>query len=258
MITSPAGGRGYKARWQRPLREWEGPTKIDLSSGSWFMSKALNEKPNAEPLPVATAAGILLHGRYLAPPEDKDGKIWVRTSALINANAEVLYSMWRDVEAAPLWQEQIEKVTSTGKVTSHWVMRTVAKDNDREKTIEWDSEILRDEPGRRIAWRSTGGESDNAGEVVFEPSPSGRGTLVTVLQEFRLGKLASVWQTIVGRNPKQAVIENLRHFKALAETGEIPRTQGQPHGPRGTIAEIKKSIYGEETTTPPGLNRKAS
>ena len=152
-------------------------------------------------------------------------------SALINANAEVLYSMWRDVEAAPLWQEQIEKVTSTGKVTSHWVMRTVAKDNDREKTIEWDSEILRDEPGRRIAWRSIGGESDNAGEVVFEPSPSGRGTLVTVLQEFRLGKLASVWQTIVGRNPKQAVIENLRYFKALAETGEIPRTQGQPHGP---------------------------
>jgi uncharacterized membrane protein len=137
-------------------------------------------------------------------------------------------------------------------------MRTVANDHDREKTIEWDSEILRDEPGRRIAWRSIGGESDNAGEVVFEPSPSGRGTLVTVLQEFRLGKLASVWQTIVGRNPKQAVIENLRHFKALAETGEIPRTQGQPHGPRGTIAEIKKSIYGEETTTPPGLNRKAS
>ncbi len=43
-----------------------------------------------------------------------------------------------------------------------------------------------------------------------------------------MGKLASAWETIVGRNPKQAVIENLRHFKALAETGEIPRTQGQP------------------------------
>ena len=57
----------------------------------------------------------------------------------------------------------------------------------------------------------------------------------------------------MGRNPKQAVIENLRHFKALAETGEIPRIQGQPHGPRGTIAGIKKSMYGEKITTPPGL-----
>jgi uncharacterized membrane protein len=131
------------------------------------------------------------------------------------------------------------------------------KNEAEEKTIEWDSEILADEPGHRIAWRSIGGDSNNAGEVIFETSPGGRATMVTVLQEFRLGKMASTWETIVGRNPKQAVIENLRHFKALAETGEIPRTQGQPHGPRGVVAGMKKSMYGEEITTPPGLSRKA-
>jgi uncharacterized membrane protein len=224
------------------------------------MSRALNEKPNAEPLPTVASAGVTLNGRYLPPPEDKDGKMWVRTSALIHASAEDLYNMWRDVEAAPLWQEQIEKVTRTGETTSHWVMRPVANssDKDEDKTVEWDSAILKDEPGRRIAWKSIGGESHNAGEVVFEPAPGGRGTMVTVLQEFRMGKLASAWETTVGRNPKQAVIENLRHFKALAETGEIPRTQGQPHGPRGMIAGIKKSMYGEETKVPPGLHRKAS
>jgi uncharacterized membrane protein len=220
------------------------------------MSKALNEKPNAEPLPVGTSAGVILNGRYLPPPEDKDGKMWVRTSALIHADAKSLYRIWHDVETAPLWQEQIESVTRTGETTSHWVMRTEFKDEN--KTIEWDSEILKDEPGRRIAWRSIGGESDNAGEVVFEPSPGGRATMVTVLQEFRMGKLTSLWETIGGRNPKQAVIENLRHFKALAETGEIPRSQGQPHGPRGMIAGVKKSMYGEEITTPPGLDLKAS
>lgn len=194
------------------------------------MSKALNEKPNAEPLPTAASAAVILNGRYLPPPEDKDGKMWVRTSALIHADAEDLYNMWRDVESAPLWQEQIQKVTRTGETTSHWVMRSDAKDKDKyndnnndrndDKTIEWDSEVLKDEPGRRIAWRSIGGESDNAGEVVFEPAPGGHGTMVTVLQEFRMGKLSSLWETIVGRNPKQAVIENLRHFKALAETGK--------------------------------------
>ena len=227
------------------------------------MSKALNEKPNAEPLPATASAGVILNGRYLPPAEDKDGKIWVRTSALIQGSAEDLYSLWRDIEAAPLWQEQIERVTRTGETTSHWVMRRAddnvdGQDKHTDKTIEWDSEILRDEPGRRIAWRSIGGESDNAGEVVFEPAPGGRGTMVTVLQEFRMGKLASAWETLVGRNPKQAIVENLRHFKALAETGEIPRTHGQPHGPRGTIAGIKKSMYGEEIAIPPGLNRKAS
>ena len=75
------------------------------------MSKALNEKPNAEPLPTVASAGAILNGRYLPPPEAKDGKVWVRTSVLIHADAEDLYSMWHDVEGAPLWQEQIEKVT---------------------------------------------------------------------------------------------------------------------------------------------------
>jgi uncharacterized membrane protein len=220
------------------------------------MSEALREKPNAEQLPESASAGVILNGRYLPPPEDKDGKIWIRTSVLIQTEAEQLYEMWRDVESAPLWQEQIARVTRTGEKTSHWVMRSRDKEND--KTIEWNSEILADEPGRRIAWRSVGGDSDNGGEVIFEPSPGGKATLVTVLQEFRMGKLANTWETIVGRNPKQAVIENLRHFKALAETGEIPRTEGQPHGPRGTIAGIKESVYGEKIATPPGLERKAS
>jgi uncharacterized membrane protein len=224
------------------------------------MSEALREKPNAEQLPESASAGVILNGRYLPPPEDKDGKIWIRTSVLIQTEAEQLYEMWRDVESAPLWQEQIARVTRTGEKTSHWVMRSRDKERDREndKTIEWNSEILADEPGCRIAWRSVGGDSDNAGEVVFEPSPGRKATLVTVLQEFRMGKLANAWETVVGRNPKQAVIENLRHFKALAETGEIPRTEGQPHGPRGTIAGIKESVYGEKIATPPGLERKAS
>jgi uncharacterized membrane protein len=221
------------------------------------MSEALSEKPNAEPLPQASSAGVTVNGKYLPPPEDKDGKIWARTSALIQADAKNLYELWHDIENAPLWQEQIAQVTKTGQASSHWVMRSGDKDGSDNKTIEWDSEILADEPGRRISWRSIGGESQNAGEVIFEPAPGGRGTMVTVLQEFRLGKLANLWETIVGRNPKQAVIENLRHFKALAETGEIPRVQGQPHGPRGTVAGMKKIMYGENIATPPGLSRRA-
>jgi len=216
------------------------------------MSQVLNEKPNIELLPTIASAGVTLNDRYLPPPEDKDGKLWVRTSTRIQVNADSLYQIWRDLESIPLWQEQITRVTRTGERTSHWVMRS------GDKTIEWDSEILADEPGHRIAWRSIGGDSDNAGEVIFEAAPGNRGTMVTVLQEFRMGKLASAWETLVGRNPKQAVIENLRHFKALAETGEIPHTQGQPHGPRGMIAGMKESSYGEKTATPPGLNRIAS
>jgi uncharacterized membrane protein len=206
----------------------------------------LNNKTQAEVQPGFGSVGTMLNGRYMPPPVDKDGKIWVRTSALVQAGPEQLYQLWRDLESVPKWQEMISSVVQTGEKTSHWTMQS------GDNKLEWDSEILTDEPGKRIAWSSIAGDSQNAGEVVFEHAPGNHGTIVTVLQEFRLSKWASAWETITGRNPKQAVIENLRHFKALAETGEIPRTQGQPHGPRGTVGSAKESLYGEKITTPPG------
>lgn len=216
------------------------------------MTTALQERPQFEELPKAATSPVIENGRYLPPPEDKDGKIWVRTSALVQAEADDLYKMWRDLASVPLWQEEIREVVITGANTSHWVMTS------GDKTVEWDSEILNDEPGKRIAWRSIGGDSDNAGEVIFEAATGGRGTVITVLQEFRMGKVASAWETLTGRNPKQVVVENLRHFKAFAETGEIPRIEGQPHGPRGTIGKAKASAYGEHVPTPPAANRKVS
>ncbi|MFP5276613.1 MAG: SRPBCC family protein [Acidobacteriota bacterium] len=214
---------------------------------------ALHEKPGAEQSESRTlGANVVEDGRYMPPPTDEDGKQWVRTSVLIKGEPRDLYGLWHNVEDAPLWQEQIASVTRTGEKTSHWTMQSATG------TLEWDSEIMADEPGHRISWRSIGGDSENAGEVVFEAAPGGRGTYVTVLQEFRMGKLASGFETLTGRNPKQAVIENLRHFKALAETGEIPRTHGQPHGPRGAAGTVKSAAYAENVAQPPGLERMAS
>ena len=215
------------------------------------MAETLKESPKAETAPNESSAGVVLNHRYMAPPKDGDGKIWARATALVQASANELYMLWRDIESAPKWQEMITDVIQTGPKTSHWVMKA------GDEKIEWDSEILADEPGRRIAWRSVAGDSNNAGEVIFERAPGGRGTIVIVLQEFRQGKLKTAAETIFSRNPKQAVIENLRHFKAFAETGEIPRTEGQPHGPRGASGNLKASAYGEKSGVPPG-ERKAS
>jgi hypothetical protein len=79
------------------------------------MSSALKEKPHAEEVPTTSPASVILNGRYVPPPEDKDGKLWVRTSALIQTSAHDLYAMWRNLEAAPGWQEQIKQVVVTGE-----------------------------------------------------------------------------------------------------------------------------------------------
>ena len=216
-------------------------------------SRRWRDRPADLTAPAVEAnAGITLNGRYMPPPEDKDGKRWVRHTALVQAEPQELYELWRDIEQAPKWQEQILSVTRIGPNRFHWVMES------NGKQIEWDAEILKEEPGKRIAWRSVEGDSRNAGEVVFEKAYNERGTMVTVLQEFEMSGLASFWETIVGRNPKQAVIENLRHFKAFVETGEIPRTHGQPHGPRGTTGSMKEAMYAEKEPPPPGHLKKAS
>jgi uncharacterized membrane protein len=192
-------------------------------------------------------------GRDVPPIPDEDGKQWVRTSMLIQCEAaQKLYGIWHNVEATPLWQEQIMSVVRTGEKTSHWMMQTSTG------TLEWDSEIVADEPGKRIVWQSVGGESVNAGEVVFEPEPDGHGTYVSVLQEFRMGKMDIALETVRGRNPKQAVIENLRHFKAMAETGEIPRTAGQLSGPRKIVGRAKWSVPSQNISEQPGLEKKAA
>src|ERR1700753_3940692 len=213
------------------------------------MTDAFKEKLNAEPLPGATSAGVVVEGKYIPPPEDRDGRSWVRTTAHVQADPQKLYQLWSDLENVPQWQEQIVSVTRTGDRTSRWTMRV------GDKTLEWISEILADEPGRRLAWKTIDGDLHQAGEVLFEPAPGNRGTLVTLLQEFEIGKWKSAMATIGDRNPKQGVIENLRHFKALAETGEVPRTQGQPHGPRGTIGDAKSSAYGEKIAVPQGTRQ---
>lgn len=208
---------------------------------------ALMETPGADTLPRESSAGTLLNGHYAPPPADKDGKLWVRTSVIVQAAPAKLYEMWRNVEAAPAWHERIVDVRLTGPATYHWVMRDEPGDN----VLEWDFEILADEPEKRIAWRSVSGEPESAGEVIFETAPGGRGTMVTLLEQFTMGKMARTWEAITGRDPKQSTIENLRHFKAMVETGEIPRTDPQPHGTRGTVAGMKRSAYGEKIAAPP-------
>jgi uncharacterized membrane protein len=160
------------------------------------MVTALTEKPKAEILPEESGGTALLNGHYAPPPADTDGKTWVRTSVVIQSLPKKLYEMWRDVEAAPTWHERIVEVSRTGPNTSHWVMRDEPGDN----VLEWDFEILADEPEKRIAWRSSSGEPESAGEVIFEPAPGGHGTMVTVLEQFRIGKLARMWETITGHD----------------------------------------------------------
>jgi uncharacterized membrane protein len=83
-------------------------------------------------------------------------------------------------------------------------------------------------------WRSTGPASDWAGDadVSFRDAPGDRGTEIHVIldRDRPAGVLGEALQKVFGDDPLAELKDDLRRFKALVETGEVPRSDGTPEG----------------------------
>ena len=186
------------------------------------------------------------------PQKTEEGYVTAHAVQTIAADAQTLYALWRNVEAIPRWQEYVVSVKELGGGKSHWVMGNPEDANGTR--VEFDSQIERDDPGKRIGWKSTTEAVQQEGVVTFEPAENGRGTIVTLIQKQKVpgGALGNAVASTAKRGPKQIVIEDLRHFKEMVEAGEIPSVAGQSHGPRGVSGAVKEWMLGETNPTPPG------
>ncbi len=153
---------------------------------------------------------------------DDPGDLIGRT-VTINAPRQALYAFWRDFRNLPLVMENIESVQVFDERRSHWRVKGPA-----ESTVEWDSLIIEDITGEVIAWTSTEeAEVPNSGRIEFRDTSNGRGTQVTVniVYDPPVGTLGKVVAKLFGREPNIQARRDLRRFKQLMETGEIPTSQ---------------------------------
>ena len=158
----------------------------------------------------------------LAIDEDDSGELIGRTVS-INAPRQALYAFWRDFRNLPLFMENIESVQVYDERRSHWKVKAPA-----DSTVEWDSVIVEETPGEVIAWTSTDeSEVPNSGRIEFRDSDNGRGTQVTVtiVYDPPVGKLGKAVAKLFGREPNIQARRDLRRFKQLMETGEIPTAE---------------------------------
>lgn len=188
------------------------------------------------------------------PQDTTGGQMRAHAVQTIGADPETLYKLWRDVTLAPRWMEYVVSTEAKSDKVTHWVIGD--PDSPKGMRIEYDTELVEDVPGQKLAWRSLEDKINEAGEVTFTPAPNGRGTVVVLTESANIpgGKLGMAVAAISKRSPRQIVIEDLRHFKQLAETGEIPNVTCNPHGPRGVAGEFKARLYGENNPTPPGTS----
>lgn len=178
---------------------------------------------------VLGAAGLALAVPALALLRRRAGHEPVRavTTATINKPPDELYAAWRDLSSLPGFMTHVEAVEPLGGDRWHWVARAPGGG-----TVEWDAEVVRDQPGRLLSWRSTGGDVAHAGTVTFEPAPADQGTEVTVDLAFTppAGRAGVAVATLLGEAPGQQVRDDLRRFKQLQETGVVVASDGAPEG----------------------------
>ena len=182
-------------------------------------------------LGVNTARGR--RGRNVSVPYELG--VRVDKTIMIAKSPEEVYQFWRNLENLPRFMQHLHSVTTLDDRRSHWIVR-----GPSSKIVEWDAEIINEQPNELIGWRSIpGSDVDSAGSVHFKPAPGGRGTEVLLELQYVPpgGAIGAALAKLMGEDPANQIKEDLRRFKQLMETGEISTIEGQPHGKEGVLRQ---------------------
>lgn len=224
---------------------------ISLVSGMALLAYTLSRRPRLG-LPIALDAGYMLYrgvtghcvfyqmlGINRAEADGHEG-ILVERSVTVNRPRAELFQMWRDFEKLPRFMKHLEsvQVDDPDSGRSHWVAK-----GPMGKNIAWEAEVIEERENELLVWKSLPGSLvESMGRVEFVDAPAGRGTIVHVAMRYNppAGSLGAAFAKLFGEEPGTQVKEDLRHFKQIMETGEIPTVEGQSSG---------RGIPTDETTT---------
>ena len=151
-------------------------------------------------------------------------------AVMINRPRQELYDFWRDFRNLPAFMENVKSVELLESGRSSWIVAGPAG-----AEFELVSEITEEHPGDYIAWRSLEeSDIDHEGWVEFRDNAFGRGTEVRVFISYDppAGTLGKVVAKVLQREPRVQARRELRRFKQLMETGEIPTSEAPDAAPR--------------------------
>ena len=158
----------------------------------------------------------------------EDGRVTAGKSIFVNRPVEEVYRFWRDFEKFPRFMTRVDSVSASGDGRrSHWKVKAPAGGS-----VEWDAEIVTDQPNSVIEWRTVeGARVPNNGSVRFERAAGGRGTVVRVRIEYSPpgGAAGAAFAMLFGEDPMQQLDADLRAFKQVMEVGEVVHSDASTH-----------------------------
>ena len=230
---------------QRPVssRVNLGPVErgLSLATGMALLAYTITRRPKLG-LPLGLDAGYMIYrgatghcvfyqmlGINRAQANGHEG-ILVERAVTVNRPKAELYRVWRDFENLPRFMEHLEsvRVDDADSGRSHWVAK-----GPLDKNVAWDAEVIEERENELLVWKSLPGSLvESMGRVEFVDAPGGRGTIVHVALQYNppAGSMGAAFAKLFGKEPGTQVKEDLRHFKQIMETGEIPTVEGQSSG----------------------------
>ena len=187
---------------------------------------------------------VLLGGCYFlyraanqdVPPEQN-----IELAQTVNRTSDEIFSFWRDFNNWPLFMDGMDRMQSVEDGFARWT--------GEGGSIQGASRILDEQPGSFLRWRSRVGTDVYEASLDLRPAPANRGTEI----HLRLVGLkpqpviSQLLRTVTGDSTEQWGRETLRGIKQLMEAGEVPITDGQPHGVRGVKGKVERAVFREDT-----------
>lgn len=165
-----------------------------------------------------------------------------QVSYTIGRPAAEIFAFWQDAKNWPLFMRGIKSARLEDGNTVVWVLS--------ENGVEGRSRITQTVPGKLMRWTSMIESRSYECELQLRPAPGNRGTEI----QFRIESISpqnSVMQVLrrtSGHSMEQQARESLRMLKQLLEAGEVPTTDGQPHGSRGTKRKSERMMFRENVS----------
>jgi uncharacterized membrane protein len=165
-------------------------------------------------IPFMLSAGSA--GRRSSSARDSRTETPVTESVIVNRPARELYDFWREFTNLPQFMDNVKSVEKLDEKRSHWVIKAPAG-----TSVEFDSRVVDDVPGRMISWQSEpGARVPNRGRVEFIETSSGEGTnvRVTISYDPPAGAAGRLIAKVLRREPALQAREDLQRLKRLMET----------------------------------------
>lgn len=143
----------------------------------------------------------------------------IKHVVIINRSRMDVYNYWREWQHFPNFALHLLSVDPISATLTRWTT------DGPDGPVRWETETVRDEPGRVIDWRSLpGSEVESQGLIEFMDAPQG-GTEVHIYLSCD-PPMGVLGKSYVENGAEQQVAELMRRFKRLMEGNDGSVAEG--------------------------------